>query len=87
AGTGVFAEALDYLPDLADYATGPDAYLELVAAARGALQIPVIASLNGTTPGGWIEHARAVEQAGAAALELNLYQVAADAELSAADVE
>lgn len=87
AGTGVFAEALDYLPELSDYATGSDAYLELVAAARSALHIPVIASLNGTTTGGWIEHAQAVEQAGAAALELNLYQVVADPEESAADVE
>jgi len=87
AGTGVFAEALDYLPELPDYATGPDAYLELVAAARDALQIPVIASLNGTTPGGWTEHARAVEQAGAAALELNLYQVVADPDESAGLVE
>ena len=87
AGTGVFAEALDYLPELADYATGADAYLELVSAAKGALRIPVIASLNGSTPGGWTEHARAVEAAGADALELNLYQVAADPDASAADVE
>jgi dihydroorotate dehydrogenase (fumarate) len=87
AGTGVFAEALDYLPELPDYATGADAYLELVAAARDALRIPVIASLNGTTPGGWTEHARSVEQAGATALELNLYHVAADPDASAGDVE
>jgi dihydroorotate dehydrogenase (fumarate) len=58
-----------------------------VAAARRALAIPVIASLNGTTPGGWTAHARAIEQAGAHALELNLYQVAADPEEAAADVE
>jgi dihydroorotate dehydrogenase (fumarate) len=87
AGTGIFAEAVDYLPEQPDYDTGPDSYLELVAAARQALAIPVIASLNGTTPGGWAEHARLIQQAGADALELNLYQVAADAELSGAMIE
>ena len=78
AGTGVFAEAFDYLPELERYEVGPDAYLELIAQAKQALHIPVIASLNGTTLGGWVEHARLIEQAGADALELNLYQVAAD---------
>jgi dihydroorotate dehydrogenase (fumarate) len=87
AGTGVFAEALDYLPEPPESATGPDGYLELVAAARRALAIPVIASLNGTTPGGWVEYARLIEQAGAHALELNLYQVSADPAESASDVE
>lgn len=87
AGAGVFAEALDYLPGLDVPAVGPDAYLQLVAAARSALGIPVIASLNGATPGGWTGWAGAIEQAGAHALELNLYQVAADPEQSAADVE
>jgi len=87
AGAGVFAEALDYLPAFGAPAVGPDAYLELVAAARRALAIPVVASLNGATPGGWTACARAIEQAGAHALELNLYQVAADPDESAADVE
>jgi len=87
AGVGTFAEALDYLPAFGTPAVGPDAYLELVAAARRALAIPVIASLNGTTPGGWTAYARAIEQAGAHALELNLYQVAADPDEAAAEVE
>jgi dihydroorotate dehydrogenase (fumarate) len=87
AGTGAFAEALDYLPELQGYETGPDPYLELVSRAKAALAIPVVASLNGTTPGGWVEHARGIEQAGADALELNLYQVAADPAQSSAQLE
>lgn len=87
AGTGVFAEALDYLPDREHYAVGPDAHLELVHAAKQALAIPVIASLNGTTRGGWTEHARLLETAGADAIELNLYQVAADPAHDAAEIE
>jgi dihydroorotate dehydrogenase (fumarate) len=87
AGAGAFAEAADYLPELPTYATGPDPYLELVRRARQALAIPVIASLNGTTEGGWIEHARWIEQAGADALELNLYTVAADPSRSSAEIE
>jgi dihydroorotate dehydrogenase (fumarate) len=87
AGTGVFAEALDYLPDLADGEREADRYLELVAAARGALHVPVIASLNGTTRGGWIDCARRIEAAGAHAIELNVYQVAADPAHSSSELE
>jgi dihydroorotate dehydrogenase (fumarate) len=87
AGTGTFAEALDYLPEQGSYDTGPDRHLELLADARRALDIPVIASLNGTTLGGWVEHARLLEQAGANALELNLYQVAADPAHASAELE
>ena len=87
SGAGTFAEATEYLPDLERYDTGPDAYLELVYQAKQALRIPVIASLNGTTLGGWVEHARLIEKAGADALELNLYQVAADPAHDAAALE
>lgn len=87
AGTGVFAEALDYLPERESYALGPDGHLELVHAAKQALSIPVIASVNGTTRGGWIEHARLLEVAGADAIELNLYQVSADPAHDAAAIE
>jgi dihydroorotate dehydrogenase (fumarate) len=87
AGTGVFAEAHDYLPDFVEGGVGPDDSLELVRRAKEALRVPVIASLNGTSPGGWIEHARLLEQAGADALELNLYQVAADPAHDAALLE
>jgi dihydroorotate dehydrogenase (fumarate) len=87
AGTGVFAEALDYLPEQESYDTGPDRHLALLADAKRALGVPVIASLNGTTLGGWVEHARLLQQAGADALELNLYQVAADPTHTSAELE
>jgi len=80
SGTETHAEARNYFPELPGYDTGPDSYLELVRGAKAALDVPVIASLNGTTPGGWIRHARLIEEAGADALELNLYTVAADPE-------
>ncbi len=86
-GAGSFGEALSYFPELDDYNTGPDHYLELIAQGKRSLGIPVIASLNGTSPGGWTEHARRIEQAGADALELNLYLIAADPELSAETLE
>jgi dihydroorotate dehydrogenase (fumarate) len=87
AGAGTFGEALDYFPELDDYNTGPDRHLELLHQAKQRLGIPVIASLNGTTPGGWLEHAKLLEQAGADALELNLYGVAANPEETAAELE
>lgn len=86
-GAEAFAEAPSYFPELADYDTGPEGYLELVARAKQALAIPVIASLNGVSQGGWTEYARRVEQAGADAIELNLYLVAADPTLTAQAVE
>jgi len=86
-GAGMFGEALTFFPDLGDYDTGPDRALELVRRAREALDVPVIASLNGVSPGGWLEHARLLEEAGAHALELNLYLVAADPELTAQALE
>lgn len=86
-GAETFGEALSYFPELDDYATGPERYLELLGKAKACLGIPVIASLNGTTPGGWLEHATLIEQAGADALELNLYLVAADPETTAAEIE
>jgi dihydroorotate dehydrogenase (fumarate) len=87
AGTDSFAEATEFLVAHPDYLPGPERHLELVSAARRALSIPVIASLNGVTPGGWLEYARGIEQAGAHALELNLYTVAADPALSSAMIE
>lgn len=86
-GSESFPEALSYFPALANYDTGPDHYLELVHRAKQTLGIPVIASLNGFSPGGWIDHARLIEQAGADALELNLYLVAADPSASAHSIE
>lgn len=86
-GTNAFGEALTYLPDLDDYDTGPNRHLTLVEQAREQLSIPVIASLNGTTPGGWVRYARHLADAGANAIELNLYDVVVDPRQSAADVE
>ena len=82
-----FAEAESFLPDHYDFSNGQERYLENLRALKGCLEIPVIASLNGTTPGGWISHAREMEQAGADALELNIYQVAADMAVSGGEIE
>jgi dihydroorotate dehydrogenase (fumarate) len=86
-GSEAFPEALSYFPDLEHYNIGPDQYLELISDAKTAVNIPIIGSLNGVTTGGWIEYARHIEQAGANALELNLYNVPADPNLSSIDVE
>ncbi len=81
------AEANSFLPDHADFEGALDRYLENLRMLKTGLDIPVIASLNGITPGGWIEHARELEGAGADALELNVYYIAGDIEKSGADVE
>jgi dihydroorotate dehydrogenase (fumarate) len=81
------SEALSYFPDLADYNTGPTSYLKLIEQAKRAVAIPVIASLNGTTPGGWVRHARRMQDAGADAIELNLYAIATDPTAGAAELE
>jgi dihydroorotate dehydrogenase (fumarate) len=86
-GSESFAESLFYLPDLEDYNHGPEAYLEQLAKVKEAVHIPVIASLNGSSMGGWTRYARMMEQAGADAIELNTYYVAADPELSGQAVE
>ena len=82
-----FAEAADFLPNYHDYPPALDNYLEHLRRLKEALGIPVIASLNGVTVGGWVAHARALEAAGADALELNVYYVAANPEESGAQVE
>jgi dihydroorotate dehydrogenase (fumarate) len=80
-------EALSYFPDLQDYNTGPWTYLDHISQAKRALTVPVIASLNGVTPGGWVGHAKRMRDAGADALELNLYTVATDPRVGAAELE
>jgi dihydroorotate dehydrogenase (fumarate) len=75
---GIAAEAASFLPSPEEFRLGPEEYLELIGKAKKAVKVPVIASLNGTTPGGWLEYAKKLEQAGADALELNTYDVAAD---------
>jgi dihydroorotate dehydrogenase (fumarate) len=86
-GTEMFAEALDYYPDLDNYNVGPEQYLNLIRTAKQAVSVPVIASLNGVSTGGWTNYARRMEQAGADALELNIYYIATDPMLSGAEVE
>src|SRR5262245_53147478 len=82
-----YAEALSYFPEPDDFVLGPDQYLEQVRKIRAAVAVPVIASLNGTSAGGWLRYARLMEQAGAHGLELNLYQVAADPDETGASAE
>jgi dihydroorotate dehydrogenase (fumarate) len=86
-GTDSYAEALSYFPDLQSYNLGPEGYLEHIRKAKAALGIPVIGSLNGVSTGGWVEYARKIEQAGADALELNVYFIPTDAHLTGAAVE
>jgi dihydroorotate dehydrogenase (fumarate) len=82
-----FAEALSYFPRPEAFTLGPEDYVAHLQRVKGAVGIPVIASLNGTTPGGWLEYARAIAQAGADALELNVYAVPSQPDESAEDIE
>jgi dihydroorotate dehydrogenase (fumarate) len=86
-GSESFAESLTYFPDMRSYALGPEGYLEHVRRAKAAVDIPIIGSLNGVSTGGWISYARSIEQAGADALELNVYYIPTDPELTGAEVE
>ena len=86
-GRDVVAEAAEYLPEFEDYAIGPDRFLELVTRAKQTVSVPVIASLNGTTHGGWIRYARHLEEAGADAIELNVYDVVTDPLVTGVEVE
>jgi dihydroorotate dehydrogenase (fumarate) len=81
------AEAASYLPPVSDYVLGPDAYLEHLAKVKRAVAVPVIASLNGVTDDGWLHHAKLIADAGADALELNVYAVGGDPGEDAAAVE
>jgi dihydroorotate dehydrogenase (fumarate) len=86
-GSDGFSESLTYLPDLLDYNLGPDGYLELIRKAKAAVKVPIIASLNGVSHGGWTRYARDMEQAGADAIELNVYSLVADPERTGVEVE
>lgn len=86
-GSDSYAEALSYFPAQAAYTIGPDRYLDLVRRARDAVGIPVIGSLNGVSNHGWVNYAREIEAAGAAAIELNVYFIASDPDLSGREVE
>ena len=86
-GAESFAEALTYFPKQEDYRTEPEEYLDTIAKAKKAVSFPVIASLNGASRGGWVRYAKTMQDAGADALELNIYFVAADLDMTSRDVE
>lgn len=86
-GADQFGEALTFLPEMPVAEVGPARHLALVEKARETLSIPVIASLNGTSPGGWVRYAKHLADAGAHAIELNLYDVVVDPQVTAAEVE
>ncbi|TSA41216.1 MAG: dihydroorotate dehydrogenase-like protein [Verrucomicrobiales bacterium] len=86
-GTESFAEALTYFPEPSEFHIGPEVYLENIVKAKAAVKIPIIASLNGSTPGGWVEYAQKIEQAGADAIELNIYWIPTDPSLSSIRIE
>jgi dihydroorotate dehydrogenase (fumarate) len=87
AGTESFAESLSYFPAAAEDEAGPAQYLSLLERAAAAVEVPVIGSLNGVTPSGWAEYARAMQDVGAAAIELNIYYLPGDPRISGRDVE
>ena len=86
-GTHSYAESLNFFPDLDHYNLGPEPYLEHLHRIKAAVSIPVIGSLNGISSGGWVEYAHKIEQAGADALELNIYYLPTDMHLSGAELE
>ena len=86
-GSESYAEAVDYYPRPQEFTRGPDEYLEHIRRAKESLEIPVIASLNGASPGGWVEYSRKIEQAGADGLELNIYFLPTDPQQAVDEVE
>ena len=86
-GTQSFPEALTYFPEPAEFNVGPEQYLKHIAKAKAAVNIPIIASLNGSTLGGWTDYAQKIQQAGADALELNIYSIPTDVNVTAGEVE
>jgi dihydroorotate dehydrogenase (fumarate) len=87
AGTESFAESVTYFPHSSEYHTGPEAYLNHIRKAKDAVDIPIIASLNGATLGGWTKYAKQVEQAGADAIECNLYFIPTNTEVLGTEIE
>jgi dihydroorotate dehydrogenase (fumarate) len=87
AGIDSYAESISYFPDMQTYNIGPDAYLNLIRRAKETVDIPIIGSLNGASVGGWTDYATLIEDAGADALELNVYYVPTNPELTGLEVE
>ena len=87
AGAESFAESLSYFPDMGSFQIGPEGYIEHIRKAKEAVDIPIIGSLNGVSTGGWIRYAKLIEEAGADALELNIYFLAVNPETAGAQIE
>jgi dihydroorotate dehydrogenase (fumarate) len=87
SGTNSFAESLTYFPEPEEFRLGPEEYLKHIAKAKAACKVPIIASLNGSSAGGWTQYAKGIEQAGADALELNIYYIPTDMNLTSTQVE
>jgi len=87
AGTESFAESLTYFPQPSEFHTGPEGYLNHIRKAKASVGVPIIASLNGSTLGGWTKFAGEIERAGADAIECNIYYIPTDPKLTAEDVE
>jgi dihydroorotate dehydrogenase (fumarate) len=86
-GADSFPESANFFPDLQTYNLGPDGYLELIRQAKESVNIPIIASLNGVSTGGWLQYAQLMEEAGADAIELNIYAIATDPAVSGSEIE
>src|ERR1017187_7481001 len=86
-GTFSYPEALTYFPEPESFHLGPEEYLKHIADAKKAVKIPIIASLNGSSAGGWTQYAKAIQEAGADALELNIYQIPTDTGVPAEKIE
>ena len=87
SGTESSAEAISYFPDADDYKVGPDAYLNLIKEGKKLVDVPIIGSLNGVSTGGWVDYAKKIMDAGADALELNLYYLPTDAKITSSEIE
>lgn len=86
-GTNLSAEAVSFFPEMSSYNVGPDEYMNLIRRAKASVNIPIIGSLNGISAGGWTDYAVSMEQAGADAIELNVYYVPANPDISGEEVE
>lgn len=86
-GTNSYAEALSYFPDIQTYNVEPEEYVELIRKAKASTDIPIIGSLNGTSSGGWVQYARSIEQAGADAIEINMYYVPTNQDMRSDQLE
>jgi dihydroorotate dehydrogenase (fumarate) len=86
-GSESFAEAMSYFPEMEHYNVGPESYLELIHKLKESVDIPIIASLNGISTGGWIDYAKRMEEAGADALEMNIYYISTDPKVTSQELE